>query len=207
MMRINRVEDKPDVLIPLIRRFFFWSWPRTIWQVLNGITLVWALIETRPGEPGPASTLLVLLLTALMLESILAGGALNTVFVELPARQKIGTAAYAAYLRATDGANGRLFYPIVGLLSNAATIGAFIDALIQPAPILVSTLLSVAMFSGIAAFLVTRQVIPAMSQLIAGNPDTSAEPLLDRLGNGARVRAPLFVLSFACLLAALILAE
>jgi hypothetical protein len=126
------------------------------------------------------------------------------VIVQLPARQKVGTAAYAAYVRATDAANGRVLYPIVGALSNATTIGAFVLALWLRAPLLESMLLGIAAASGVAAFLVIRRVIPVMSQLATGVADSSVEPLVDRLVDNARSRAPLFLLAFACLLATLV---
>ncbi|HEY3232582.1 MAG TPA: hypothetical protein VGJ87_25345 [Roseiflexaceae bacterium] len=204
MLRIGRSEDRAEVITPLIDRFVFWSWPRAILQVLNGAALVWALIAVRAGEPAMSPALLAVVLAALACESILAGAALDQVIVQLPARQKVGTAAYAAYVLATDAANGRVLYPIVGLLSNATTIGAFVLALWLRAPLLESTLLGVAAASGVAAFLVIRRVIPVMSQLEAGVAGSSVGPLVDRLVGGARSRAPLFLLAFACLLATLV---
>ncbi len=204
MMRIDRAEDRAAVLMPLIDRFFFWSWLRFILQVLNGAALVWALIAVRAGAPPMAPALLAVVLAAIACQSILAGAALDQVIVQLPARQKVGTAAYAAYLRATDAANGRLLYPIVGLLSNATTIGAFVLALWLRAPLLESALLGVGAASGVAAFLVTRRAIPVMRELVAGAVGGSVGPLVDRLVDSARWRAPLFLLAFACLLATLV---
>src|SRR5439155_15904975 len=132
---------------------------------LNGAVLVWALIALRAGAPPMAPALLAVVLSAIVCESILAGAALDQLVVQLPARQKLGTAAYAAYLRATDAANGRVLYPIVGLLSNATTIGAFVLALWLRAPLLEAALLGVAAASGLAAFMVTRGVIPVVDQL------------------------------------------
>jgi hypothetical protein len=204
LMRLGRAEDRAAVLTPLIDRFAFWSWLRFILQFLNGAVLVWALIALRAGAPPMAPALLAVVLTAIACESILAGAALDQLVVQLPARQKLGTAAYAAYLRATDAANGRVLYPIVGLLSNATTIGAFVLALWLRAPLLLSALFGVAAASGVAAFLVTRQAIPVMSQLAAGGADDSAGSLVDRLVGNARSRAPLFFLTFACLLATIV---
>ncbi len=192
------------MLTPLIDRFAFWSWLRFILQVLNGAALVWALIAIRAGPPPMATALLAAVLAALACESILAGAALDQVIVQLPARQKVGTSAYAVYVLATDAANGRVLYPIVGVLSNAMTIGAFVLALWLRAPLLEPTLLGVAAASGVAAFLVTRGAIPAINQLMARGADSAAGPFVDRLVGSARSRAPLFLLAFACLLATLV---
>jgi len=204
MMRIGRAEDRAEVLTPLIERFAFWSWLRFILQVLDGAALVWALIAIRAGAPPLAPALLAIVLAAIACQSILAGATLDQLIIQLPARQKVGTAAYAAYLRATDAANGRLLYPIVGALSNATTIGAFVLALWLRAPLRVSALLGVAAASGVAAFLVARQAIPVVSQLAATGAEDSAGPLLDRLVGNTRSRAPFFFLAFACLLATLV---
>jgi hypothetical protein len=204
LMRLGRAEDRAAVLTPLIERFALWSWLRFILQSLNGAALVWALIALRADATLLAPGLLAGVVLALGCESILAGAALDQLVVQLPAGQKLGSAAYAAYLRATDAANGRVLYPIVGLLSNATTIGAFVLALWQRAPLLEAALLAVAVAGGVAAFLVTRHAIPAMSQLAAGGASDSAGPLVDRLIGNARSRAPLFFLIFACLLATLV---
>jgi hypothetical protein len=204
MMRIGRAEDRAEVLTPLIDRFFFWSWLRFILQVLNAAALVWALIALGAGESTMAPALLAVVLAAIACQSILAGAALDQVIVQLPARQKVGTSAYAAYMLATDAANGRVLYPIVGVLSNATTIGAFVLALWLRAPLLESALLGVAAASGVAAFLVTRRAIPVMRELVAGAASGSVGPLLDRLVDSAQSRAPLFLLAFACLLATLV---
>jgi len=44
MMRVRRVEDRPELIAPLLDRFAWWSVPRTILQVLTAATLLWVLI-------------------------------------------------------------------------------------------------------------------------------------------------------------------
>jgi hypothetical protein len=44
MMRVGRVEDRPELIAPLLDRFTLWSWPRAILQVLTAATLLWVLI-------------------------------------------------------------------------------------------------------------------------------------------------------------------
>ncbi len=204
MMRIGRAEDRAEVLAPLVERFARWSWPRAILQALNAAALVWALIALRPGEWIASSVLLAVVVAATSFESVLAGAALDQVVVQLPARRRVGVAASAAYLRATDLAAGRVVYPLLGLCSNARTVAAFALALWLDASPLEVALLGVAAAGGVAAFLVTRRAVPVASQLAANGADNSAGQLVERFDDGARVRAPLFLLVFACLLATLV---
>src|SRR5262249_10306773 len=153
-----------EMIMPLVKHFAFWSWPRAILQFLSGAVLLWALIEVQPAGLNLAPALIVIVFVGILLEGMLSGGGLDAIFIQLPAAKKIGSAAYIAYLRATDASNGRIVYLMVGLLSNVATIGAFVLALTLPAPPLVSVLLAVASFGGVAAFLITWRAIPAMNQ-------------------------------------------
>ncbi|HEV8190128.1 MAG TPA: hypothetical protein VGP82_01385, partial [Ktedonobacterales bacterium] len=61
--------------------------------------------------------LLAAVLAATTFASILAGYTLDQTVVQLPARRRVGPAAYAAYVRATDGANGRVLFPLLGACS------------------------------------------------------------------------------------------
>jgi hypothetical protein len=44
MMRVGKAEDREEVIAPLLDRFTFWSWFRSILQIATGVVLVWALI-------------------------------------------------------------------------------------------------------------------------------------------------------------------
>ena len=62
---------------------------------------------------------------ALVADGILAGLSLDKVIVQLPARQRIGVTAYAAYARAADLGNGIAFYAAAGVGAAVLTLAAF----------------------------------------------------------------------------------
>jgi hypothetical protein len=201
MLRIGRAADRPEVLAPLIETFTRWSWPRTILQAMTAVALMCALVLGQ-GR-GPLSVaVLTTALVAFTLVTVLAGAALDQVVVHLPVRQRIGTAAYADYLRAADLRNGRVLYPVVGLSSNAALITTLVLAVLQPAPAGYAVAFAVAVGCGAAAFVATAQAVPAARQLVA-RARSHEDAAVDRFIRAARIRAPLFMVIFASLLWAL----
>jgi hypothetical protein len=198
MLLIGRSADDPHVLGPLIEKFVRRSRPRLTLQVLAAGVLIGALIALRgAGELSPA--VFTVALAALCLVTVLSGATLEQLVVQLPASRRIGTAAYADFLRATDLKNGRLLYPLIGLSSNAALVGALVLAVVQPAPARYCVALAVAAGCGACAFLVVRRVLPAAGQLLAG-PGGADEAAVGRIIWGVRARAPFFLLAFASLL-------
>jgi hypothetical protein len=200
MLRIGRAPGRPEVVAPLIETFTRWSWPRTILQALTAAVLICALVLGQGRGPLPAAVL-TMALAALALVTILAGAALDQAVVHLPVRRRIGTAAYADYLRAADLRNGRVLYPLAGLGSNAALIATLLLAVAQPVPARYAVAFGVAAGCGAAAFLVTARAVPAARQLMAGTG--GQEAAVDRFIASAYTRAPLFLLIFTCLLWAL----
>jgi ABC-2 type transporter len=67
-----------------------------------------------PGGNLVNAALTSVAMAALVADGILAGLSLDKVIVQLPARRRIGVAAYAAYARAADLGNGIAFYATVG---------------------------------------------------------------------------------------------
>lgn len=44
MMRVGRSEEREELIAPLLDRFTFWSWFRSIFQIATAVVLVWTLI-------------------------------------------------------------------------------------------------------------------------------------------------------------------
>jgi hypothetical protein len=180
LIRVGRTEDRPELLGPLLDRFTWWSWPRGILQALNAVALVWALLAVWSGPRTLAPWPRGLVVAALGFLSVLAGVAVDQVIVQLPARWKIGMAAYADYVRATDARTGRRLYPVIGLGSNMATIAALVAAAWAGAPTRTLVLLGVATACGLLALLVNRHAIPVVNELRAGAAGGSAGALVGR---------------------------
>ena len=67
---------------------------------------------------------LLLLLAATAATGILAGASLDQSIKQLPARHRMGIAAFSVYSRAADLGNGIAWYAIIGIGAAALTIAA-----------------------------------------------------------------------------------
>jgi hypothetical protein len=65
-----------------------------------------------------------LLIGATLLTGFLAGGDLNRAFVAMPAWQHVGAAAWAAFSRNADLANGLFLYPVEAIGGALLIVGA-----------------------------------------------------------------------------------
>ncbi len=199
MMRIGHTEDRADRLAPLIERFVRWSRPRTALQVLTAGTLTWALMVLAPVSPLPV-VLAILLPISLALESVLAGAAADQAVVHLPARAKLGDAAYAAYLQAVDLKIGRRVYPAIGLSSIVAMTGVLLATLVTTDAWPRAVLAACALAASLAALVSTRVSVPALAGLARATtrPPAAALDAFVRLG---RRWALTLLLAWAVLLA------
>jgi hypothetical protein len=80
------------------------------------------------------TSLFVLVVLAMIPHAILAGAGIDRLVVAFPGWYRIGPVAFANYARATDLANGRLFYPLLGIGGPLLTWAALLVALAQHAP-------------------------------------------------------------------------
>src|SRR5215204_6177527 len=71
---------------------------------------------------------LSLMLAATAATGILAGASLDQSIKQLPARHRLGMAAFSAYSRAADLGNGIAWYAVIGIGAAALTIAAAIVA-------------------------------------------------------------------------------
>jgi hypothetical protein len=115
---------------------------------------------------------------ALVADGILAGLSLDKVIVQLPARRRIGVAAYAAYARAADLGNGIAFYATAGVCAAVLTLAAFGTAAGLGAPEAVTWLLAAAAILTLAHSAMTGRAAPAMFQIGRAGDDPAALALL-----------------------------
>ena len=129
-------------------------------------------------------------LAALVADGILAGLSLDKVIVQLPARRRIGVAAYAAYARAADLGNGIAFYPGVGVGAAVVTLAAFGVAAGRGTPGPVTGLLAAAAALSLVHSALTGRAAPVMFRIgRAGDDPAALAPLLARFARWSAARA------------------
>lgn len=67
-----------------------------------------------------------LLIATTVVTGVGAGATLDQAIKQLPARHKIGPAAYADYVRGADLGNGLVWYPILGIGTTLVTIATIL---------------------------------------------------------------------------------
>lgn len=144
---------------------------------------------------------LLLLLAATAFNGILAGASLDQSIKQLPARHRIGAAAYSTYAKASDLGNGVLWYAFIGigaaLLTIAAAIGAFVQGInaTQSLPIYIAAGLSV------LHTLTTTQAAPIMfRQREFDHDEVALAAVFNRFERWQTIRAVLQVITFVVLL-------
>ncbi len=146
------------------------------------------------------------IIIATIIDGLFAGIAVQKVFVELPARRKIGAVAFAQYARASNMGNGLYIYPafacggfvltcIVLFLANHAAYATGILFLIGLA----------AAFS-VGVLVMTAFAAPLMHKISKiENKEELISPLLEKFVFYSYPRAVFIWLQFVTILAALIL--
>jgi hypothetical protein len=147
---------------------------------------------------------LLLILAATAATGILAGASLDQSIKQLPARHRIGMAAFSAYSRAADLGNGIVWYAVIGIGAAALTIAAAVAAHLQgqtsgQAPLDAAAALAV------LHSLVTTQAAPTnFSQRGAMGDEAVLARIFNRFERWQTLRAVLQVLNFGAMLWALV---
>jgi hypothetical protein len=133
-------------------------------------------------------------LAALVAGGLLAGLSLDKVIVQLPARQKMGAVAYAAYARSADLGNGIAFYAIVGVGAAALTVAAFAVAAARGSSGAVTGLLAAAAALSVLHSIATGRAAPTMFRIgRAEDSQAVLGPLLATFARWSAARAALQV--------------
>jgi ABC transporter DrrB family efflux protein len=143
-----------------------------------------------PGGNRVDAAVTSVAVAALVADGILAGLSLDKAIVQLPARQRIGVTAYAAYARAADLGNGIAFYAAIGVGAAVLTLAAFGVAAGLGAPGAVTGLLAAAAVLTLVHSAMTGRAAPAMFQIgRAGDDRAALAPLLTRFTRWSAARA------------------
>lgn len=115
---------------------------------------------------------------------LLAGVSLDVALVKLPTRKRIGVVAYAQFARGNDLGNGRVVYPVLGILSLLLVLASTIVATIRHESSDVMVLLYVAVACTVLHSVVTALAAPVM--LSIGKTSDDAKLLEEKLNRFAR---------------------
>ncbi len=148
---------------------------------------------------------LLLLTAATAATGILAGASLDQSIKQLPARHRMGIAAFSTYSRAADLGNGIIWYAIIGVGAAALTIAAAIVAHWQGQTTMHVMPLDLAAALAVLHSLVTTQAAPTnFRQRNAMNDEAALAQIFNRFERWQALRAVLQVLNFGALLWALV---
>ncbi|HEY1386956.1 MAG TPA: hypothetical protein VGF38_00320 [Ktedonobacterales bacterium] len=151
--------------------------------------------------------LFVLALIATALDGILAGASLDQSIKQLPARRRIGAAAYSVYARAADLGTGIVWYAALGIGAALLTIVAAIVALVQSAPTSIALPLYLAAAASVAHSFTTSRAAPIMlsQRQIAATAENGPKlaALFDRFERWQTARVVVQVVTFGLMLWAL----
>jgi len=144
-------------------------------------------------------------LVATLLTGLLAGASLDKALIQLPARHRIGAAAFAAFSRANDLGNGLIIYPALGIGAALFTLLAAILAAFSGRAF--ATVLPFYL-AALLAVLHTFTTTPAAPNMLALRQPITDEAALtatfDRFAKWNSIRNALLVLNFVCLIWALV---
>lgn len=147
----------------------------------------------------------ILILAATAATGILAGASLDQSIKQLPARHRMGMAAFSAYSRAADLGNGVVWYAIIGVGAAAFTIAAAVVARLQGQAAGQAVPLDLAAALAVLHSLVTTQAAPTnFRQRRAMGDEAALARIFNRFERWQALRAVLQVLNFGALLWALI---
>ena len=146
-----------------------------------------------------------LMIIATAMNGLLAGLNVDTALVKLPARERIGARAYAAFARSNDLGNGLVVYPILGIGAAFFTVIATATAYLEHSSKELLLPLSLASLLSLLHTFATTRAAPVMLS-IKDAPDDEAllRVKLDCFARWHAVRATFQVLTFFVLLWALV---
>ena len=147
-----------------------------------------------------------LVISATILDGILAGAGLDQVVKQLPARRKIGMVGYSRYFMAADLANGRFWYGTLGILAYVLTVGSAVAGYLQNVEPSAMTLLSIAATMAlIHAFGTGRAAPTAFKVRDVGNDESTLTKIFDQFSKWTSLRGVAGVLMFLTSLWALVI--
>ena len=148
----------------------------------------------------------ILLILAILISGLLAGGNIDRAFVAMPAWQHVGALAWAEFSRHADLGNGLILYPLesIGgaLLTLAAAISFHFD---RSAPRAAAVPLYAAVLLLAGGLLVTVQAAPIMLGIRDVREPATLQHAFEGFWHWGNLRAACQVLAFLAQLATLAL--
>ena len=161
------------------------------------------LLSGRRSHATPPVPLTLLALAA-GIDGLLAGASLDQSIKQLPARHRIGVLAFSAYSRASDQANGIIWYAALGVGGALLTLATAISAIVVDAPanqrwpVLLAGGLSIA-----HSFATLRAAPINFSQREVASDEAALRDIFDRFERWQTARAALQLATFVAMLWAL----
>lgn len=152
------------------------------------------------------NTITWLLVVAVIDGGIIAGVSFDVALVKLPTRKRIGPVAYAQFARGNDLGNGKIVYPILGILTLLLVFGVTGVAWAKHEPAAVMTpLFAAALFTILHSVCTGAKAAPIMLSL-AKTPDKAEvlQPKLDSFAFWHGIRTVFQVAAFVALVWALV---
>ena len=146
----------------------------------------------------------VLAALATAVDGLLAGASLDQSIKQLPARHRIGIVAFSAYSRASDQANGVVWYAALGVGGAVLTLAAAATAVLRAAPNHERQPLLLAGLLSVAHSLTTARAAPInFSQGAVGDDERALQHIFDSFERWQTMRASLQLATFLAMLWAL----
>jgi len=154
----------------------------------------------------PADVTTVLLFAATATSGLLAGASLDQSIKQLPARRRIGAAAYSRYSRAADLGNGIAFYATLGISVLMLNVGAAIAGYIHGVSMSLALTLYAGALLAILHSMVTAIAAPTNFSQRHVTDEAELAPIFNRFAGLQALRCTLQVINFGVNLCGLALA-
>lgn len=145
--------------------------------------------------------ILSLIFLAAVIDGLFAGIGIQKLFVELPARKKIGSVIFSKYSRSSDLANGLYVYPVFAIGGMLLKVLIFILVLKYDYSRTIILPLASALTFSIGVLIMTAFAAPQMLKI--GKTEDKEEllsPLLEKFVNYSYPRAVFMALQFLSVL-------
>lgn len=147
----------------------------------------------------------LIVVSASLVDGLLAGAGLDQVVKQLPSRKHIGAVAYSKYFMAADLKNGRFWYGSLGILAYVLTPASFIMGLIGDVDPMATALLLCAAVMALTHMLGTARAAPTAFRVWRENGDEpSLNELFDKFSKWTALRGIAGVLMFTAMLLAMV---
>jgi hypothetical protein len=162
------------------------------------------LIPASKSGAVVSSMSVVLAALAAAVDGLLAGASLDQSIKQLPARHRIGVRAFSAYSRASDQANGVVWYAALGVGGAVLTLAAAATSVLRGAPNHERQPLLLAGLLSIAHSLTTARAAPInFSQGAVGDDERALQDIFDSFERWQTMRVSLQLATFLAMLWAL----